>query len=113
MTALLLTLLALAVVGVVAVLVARGEPLLVDDPVDPRALRWPVSDPVQPEDLREVRFTVALRGYRMDEVDRVLDDLRAALEQRDRQIAELADERPAASPDLPDGTGSSPSALRG
>jgi DivIVA domain-containing protein len=84
-----MTLLALGVVGLVAVLIARGEPLLVDDPVDARALRWPPGDPVQPEDLRALRFTVALRGYRMDEVDRVLDDLQAALADRDRLIEEL------------------------
>lgn len=89
MTALLFTVVALAVVAVVAVLITRGDPVLVDDPVDARALRWPLSDPIQAEDLAEVRFTVAVRGYRMDEVDRVLDDLRIALAERDSRIAEL------------------------
>ena len=51
MTALLLTLLGLAVVAVVAVLIVRDEPLLADDPVDARALRWPLSDPVAAPDL--------------------------------------------------------------
>ena len=89
MTALLLTLLGLAVIAVVAVLVVRGEPLLRDDPVQARALRWPLSEPVVAEDLTQVRFTVAVRGYRMEEVDRVLDDVRLALAQRDSHIAQL------------------------
>lgn len=89
MIALLLTLLAVAVVAVVAVLIARGEPVLADDPAQAPALAWPLSDPIQSEDLEQVRFTVALRGYRMDEVDRVLDDLRQALAQRDTRLAEL------------------------
>lgn len=88
-----MTLLALAVVAVVAVLIARGEPVLTDDPVEARALRWPLSDPIRSEDLSDVRFTIALRGYRMDEVDRVLDDLRVALAQRDSRIAALVAEQ--------------------
>ena len=88
-----MTLLALAVVAVVAVLIARGEPVLTDDPVEARALRWPLSDPIRSEDLSDVRFTVALRGYRMDEVDRVLDDLRVALAERDGRIAALVAEQ--------------------
>ena len=80
---------AIAVVGGVAVLVARDRPLIVDDPVGARALAWSPEQGVGPRDLAEVRFAVALRGYRMEEVDRVLDDTRAALEDRDARIAEL------------------------
>lgn len=93
MELLLLTVVAIAVVAVVAVLVARDQPLIQDDSVAPRALRWPPDGPVQAADLADVRFTVALRGYRMDEVDRVLDDLRVVLAERDAQIARLLDDR--------------------
>ena len=80
---------AIAVVGGIAVLVARDRPLITEDPVGARALAWSPEEGVGPRDLAEVRFAVALRGYRMEEVDRVLDDTRAALEDRDARIAEL------------------------
>ena len=89
----LFVLIALVVVGAVAVLIARDRPLIDDDPGRARALRWPPDEPVSAADLAEVRFTVALRGYRMDEVDRVLDDAREALAERDHRIAELVAER--------------------
>ena len=41
------------------------------------------------EDVDRVRFSVGARGYRMDEVDDVLDRLVAELETRDARIAEL------------------------
>lgn len=85
----LFVVLAIAVVGGVAVLVARDRPLIDDDPVGSRALAWSSEQGVGPRDLAEVRFAVALRGYRMEEVDRVLDDTREALEDRDSRIAEL------------------------
>lgn len=94
MLMLLLIALALGVVAAVAVLVIRDQPVLADDPADPRALRWPPQGEVGPDDLAGARFTVALRGYRMDEVDRVLADAQAALARRDARIAELeADEQ--------------------
>ena len=88
MTLLLVTV-AIAVIAGVAILLVRDQPLLEDDPVQARALRWPPEGEISPEHLADARFTVALRGYRMDEVDRVLDDARAALAERDRRIARL------------------------
>lgn len=41
------------------------------------------------EDVAAIRFTVCLRGYRMSEVDDVLDRLGAELAARDAQIARL------------------------
>jgi DivIVA domain-containing protein len=86
---LLLVVVAIAIVAGVAVLVARGEPVLAEDPVEARALSWPPESGVDAEGLASARFTVALRGYRMDEVDRVLDDARAALLAREARIADL------------------------
>jgi len=80
---------AIVVVAGIAVLVVRDRPLIADDPVGARALAWPPPDGVRPEDLAAVRFAVALRGYRMQEVDRVLDDAREALAARDARIADL------------------------
>ena len=86
---LLLVAVGIVIVAGVAVLVLRDQPLIEDDPVRGRALHWPPDGPVVPGSLEQVRFTVALRGYRMDEVDRVLDDATAALAQRDLRIADL------------------------
>lgn len=80
---------AIAIVGVVAVLVARDRPLIEPDPVGGRPLDWADQDGVSTTSLAQVRFAVALRGYRMEQVDRVLDDTRAALAGRDARIAEL------------------------
>jgi DivIVA domain-containing protein len=41
------------------------------------------------DDLRALRLSVALRGYRMDEVDWLLDRLSEQVETRDREIARL------------------------
>jgi DivIVA domain-containing protein len=81
--------LAIVVVAGVAVLVVRDRPLIADDPVGSRALAWSTEDGVTPQDLAEVRFAVVVRGYRMDEVDRVLDDTREAVAVRDERIADL------------------------
>jgi DivIVA domain-containing protein len=59
----------------------RPEPALADD----RQLGR--------EDIDGARFAVGLRGYRMDQVDRLLDRLAAEIDHRDRLIAELT--RPA------------------
>ena len=40
-------------------------------------------------DLDEARFALGFRGYRMDQVDEVLDGARDALAERDREIQEL------------------------
>lgn len=41
------------------------------------------------DDVSSVRFSVGLRGYRMDEVDAVLDRLSEALAERDAEIERL------------------------
>ncbi len=68
--------------------------------VDGAAMSHPVASlpPVllpavpSPQDVDAVRFGLGLRGYRMDQVDEVLDRLAAALAQRDAQIEELRSE---------------------
>lgn len=42
-----------------------------------------------PADVDRVRFALGLRGYRMDQVDQVLDELRDQLAARDREIERL------------------------
>ncbi|AOP49941.1 DivIVA domain-containing protein [Streptomyces lydicus] len=49
----------------------------------------PEDRPVARADVDAVRLPVAVRGYRMDDVDDVLDRLGAELAERDARIAEL------------------------
>lgn len=56
-----------------------------DRPEDP----LPLNRPLGPVDVAEVRLPVAPRGYRMAEVDDVLDRLAAELAERDARISEL------------------------
>jgi DivIVA domain-containing protein len=78
-----------AVVTVVALLaVGRlGELPDVDPDRPPTAM--PEDRPVESADVDAVRFTVGMRGYRMDEVDEVLDRLAAEVAARDERIADL------------------------
>lgn len=48
---------------------------------------------VSAEDVEQVRFDQTLRGYRMGQVDEVLDRLRAELQTRDDEIAMLRGDR--------------------
>lgn len=68
----ILIVLALGAVAVVAA--GRGQPMVevYDDRPD---LALPADRPLRGEDLRRIRFPLALRGYRMAEVDALLDRL--------------------------------------
>ena len=75
------------VVGVALLAVGRlGE--LPDAPPDRAPLDVP-DGPLEADDVDSVRFAVGLRGYRMDEVDVVLDRLSTDLAVRDARIADL------------------------
>lgn len=58
--------------------------------VEPVATLPPVLLPQQPRgaDVRSVRFSLGLRGYRMDQVDEVLDVLSAEIERLQQVIRE-------------------------
>ncbi|EMY33473.1 hypothetical protein D477_014752 [Arthrobacter crystallopoietes BAB-32] len=66
--------------------VAKLEGLSEADPRLPAVL---LPEHPGPEDIDGLRFSVALRGYRMDQVDEVLDRLRSELADRDETIAQL------------------------
>lgn len=70
------------VLGAVAVVAAgKGEPLAIEYDDRPDAL-VPSNRPLRGADLRRVRFSLAFRGYRMSEVDDLLDRLAAELDQQ-------------------------------
>lgn len=82
----------LAMGGVAAVAAGYGRPLaeVYDD--RPDALVQ-ADGPLQADDLREVRFSTALLGYRMSEVDALLNRLAEELEiERDRNAAGRGDD---------------------
>ena len=70
--------LAVVVAVVVVVAAARGEAM---QPVEPdrRDVHVPADRPLTAADLEQVRFSTALRGYRMDEVDALLARLQLQL----------------------------------
>ncbi len=64
-------------------------PVLLDGGFEqPPANLPPVLLPAEaaPEDVDQVRFSLGLRGYRMDQVDQVLDELRDQLASKQKEI---------------------------
>ncbi|HEX5534746.1 MAG TPA: DivIVA domain-containing protein [Actinomycetales bacterium] len=88
---LFLVLVALAVVaGVAAVALGHVRGGL-DDPTHTRPYRPLPEGRLEPDDVDDVRFSLALRGYRMEEVDAVLTRLSVALAERDDEVRLLRD----------------------
>ena len=78
-----------AVFGAIA-WVAAGRGGGLDDPRQDRPEPALAEDrQLGREDIDSARFAVGFRGYRMDQVDRLLDRLAAEIDHRDRLIAEL------------------------
>ena len=71
-----------------------GEPRALPGLVEPTPSLPPVLLPEHPSaaDVGRVRFSLGLRGYRMNQVDEVLDSLAAALAERDALIESLQDQ---------------------
>ncbi len=97
----------LQLVVIVALLAAVGWLAIgggghMSEPVPDRPeLALPSDGLLGREDVDRVRFSVGARGYRMDEVDDVLDRLAQEIEAREQRIAELEGRAPqsAASPE--------------
>jgi DivIVA domain-containing protein len=66
--------------GVAALAAGRGAPMSEAYDDRPDAL-VPKNGPLRAEHVRRVRFSLALRGYRMSEVDALLDRLARQLEE--------------------------------
>jgi DivIVA domain-containing protein len=73
----------LALGGVALLAAGRGTPMadVYDDRPDSSV---PATGPLAADDLRRVRFSLAFRGYRMSEVDALLDRL---ARERDEPVA--------------------------
>jgi DivIVA domain-containing protein len=79
---------ALVLFAVVALATGRGGSMA-DFPRDEVPRNLPDDRPVFRADIDRLRFDLGLRGYRMDQVDEVLDRLANEIEARDARIAEL------------------------
>ncbi|MFD9128069.1 DivIVA domain-containing protein [Kitasatospora sp. NPDC059571] len=77
------------VVGGAALVALGGGGVLPEAVPDRMTPRLPEDRPLARHDVDGLRLPMALRGYRMDEVDDVLDRLGAELALRDSRIAEL------------------------
>ena len=77
------------VVGAAALVALGSGGSLPDAERDRLAARLPLDRPLGRSDVDSLRFPMALRGYRMDEVDDVLDRLGVELTHRDVRVAEL------------------------
>jgi len=86
-------LIVLALGGIALLAAGRGVPMseVYDDRPD---VRVPADRPLRPDDLRRIRFSLALRGYRMSEVDALLDRLAEELDARDIDETHVEDEPP-------------------
>jgi DivIVA domain-containing protein len=84
-------LLVLLMGGIAVVAAGRGQPMseAYDDRPDPVL---PVGD-IRGDDLRRTRFSLALRGYRMSEVDALLDRLARQLDDQQAETDRRAPQR--------------------
>ena len=80
---------AILVIAVGAMLAVGRLGELPDVEPDRAPLALPDDRPMGRQDVDGVRFAVGMRGYRMDEVDDVLDRLAAEVSQRDARITDL------------------------
>ena len=103
-----------AVIAVVAVVATGRGGELSQAYDDRRDVRVQADGPLTAQDLADVRFTTALRGYRMSEVDALLDRLITELQGRSQvalrpegvaQPDAVPDPSPHAGPDAEPGTG--------
>ncbi|HET8718123.1 MAG TPA: DivIVA domain-containing protein [Nocardioidaceae bacterium] len=85
------------VLGAVAVVAAGRGGTMAEVHDDRPDVRVQADGPLTAQDLRRVRFSTAFRGYRMSEVDVLLDRLAAELAVP-REPARAADAQPAAEP---------------
>lgn len=90
-------------IGAVAVLLVGSGDSMAEVYDDRPDLPVPIGRPLHSDDLLDVRFSTAVRGYRMDEVDALLARVRADLLAREsREDAAPSGEEPGpTSPEAP------------
>ncbi|WP_435861687.1 cell division protein DivIVA [Streptomyces rubiginosohelvolus] len=86
---LLLTMVVVVTAVTLAVVGGGGSAVLQDVPPERFTDPLPAARPVGRADIEALRLPMALRGYRMVDVDEALSRLGAELAERDARIAEL------------------------
>ena len=76
-----------------SMLMGRGETQPPAE-LDRSPVELPDDRPVTPDDVRALRISTAFRGYRMTEVDWLIDQFAQVLDERDAEIAQLRADRP-------------------
>jgi DivIVA domain-containing protein len=71
-----------------SLLLGRGETQPPAE-LDRSPVELPDDRPVAADDIRALRLSVAFRGYRMSEVDWLLDQFAQVLDERDAELGEL------------------------
>lgn len=91
----------LALGGIALLAAGRGTPMAeaYDDRPDATV---PAAGPLSADDLRRVRFSLAFRGYRMSEVDTLLDRLARERESAARPSPRRSEDDPVPDPGLGD-----------
>jgi DivIVA domain-containing protein len=79
------------------------------EPTSSRSFGGIPAGPLSVDGMAHLRFDQALRGYRMDEVDEVIDALSARVRELELEVADLAGTGISSAPaDTPDVGGTSP-----
>jgi DivIVA domain-containing protein len=86
--------------GVAAVAAGRGAPMSPAYDDRPDAL-VPRHGPLRAEHVRRVRFSLAFRGYRMSEVDALLDRVARQLDEVESRLESQSESRIESRPQLP------------
>lgn len=106
----LFVVLAIAVVTGISLLAVGRLGALPDAPPDRVPDELPADGAIKGQHLQQVRFDIAARGYRMDEVDGLLDRLASEIAIRDATIASLRDDLGQRDPSIFDSTVVEPAA---
>ncbi|SDF46431.1 DivIVA domain-containing protein [Klenkia brasiliensis] len=80
-----------------SVLLGRGETQAPAE-LDRSPVELPDDRPVTGDDVRALQVSVTVRGYRMTEVDWLLDQLAQTIDERDVEIAQLRAAQPEEDP---------------
>ncbi|HET8599883.1 MAG TPA: DivIVA domain-containing protein [Segeticoccus sp.] len=85
----LLVVIVVVLIGLTAAAVAGRVGAGTPPPVSTQSFQPLPPGELDAEDIADLRFDQALRGYRMDQVDGVVERLFEEIRQRDTEIAEL------------------------
>ena len=88
-------------IGAIAVVVAGRDSAMGEVYDDRPDATLPTGRPLTAADVEALRFSTAVRGYRMDEVDALLSRLQADLRARESTESAAADQAVSAEPDPP------------